>query len=294
MTTLLHRRHALMALSALCLGLASRRAGAANNSGVAIPKLPTFTRDDPARHGLELAEYADRFDTGWTDVYSKAKMTLSTADGQSITREITQMALEGPQGNKSLIRFLAPADIRGVTALVHEQANAPDDNWLYLPSSRRVRRISGANRTASFQGTEFTYEDLSSLSIERYAWTFVRDGDAAGQPVFELDAKPKDPNSGYSRLHVYLHREHFRVERIDYYDLAGRHLKTLTGSNWQHPHERFWRPQKLDMYNQQTHKRTLMDIEPLFLNVALYPKSDGSKRNGLTPEQFTKRALEAG
>ncbi len=286
------RRQALGLLGALAVGAASPSA-LANESGVPVPVAPSFG-GDAARKGLAIAQHAERYDSGWIDQYSKGRMTLFDARGDSVRRGITQMVLEGNDGDKSLVKFLTPADVQGVAALIHEHPRATDDSWLYLPASRRVRRISGANRSASFQGTEFTYEDLSSFAVARYSWRYVKDDTISGQPVYVLEATPKDPDSGYSKLVVNINQNNFRGEMADFYDLAGRHLKTLRASQWKQLHGRFWRATRMDMKNHQTGKRTMLELETLFVNLAMYPKADGSKRSNLTSERFTKHALAAG
>jgi len=269
-----------------------------NTSGVEIPAQPKFDKSDPASYGLQLAQYADAFDTGWVDQYSKSRMTLFDARGDSVARAVTQTLLEGKNGDKSLARFMSPAEIRGVAALTHEHPESTDDSWLYLPASRRVRRVSGANRTASFQGTEFTYEDLSTLIIPRYDWTFLADDrlqvDGKEEPVFKLEAKPNYKDTGYSKLVIYLNSKHWRPERIDYYDKAGELLKTLSNSTWTHQHGRFWRAAKVEMSNHQTRKRTVIDVSSVFLNLSLYKRKDGTPRANLTEKHFTRRVLEKG
>ena len=281
----------------VALGLGAPAARAENASGVEVPAQPRFTKADASTYGTELATYLDRFDSGWVDFYDKATMILQDASGARVTREITQQILEGRTGDRSLVRFLGPADIRGVAALIHEHPRTTDDAWLYLPASRRVRRISGANRTASFQGTEFTYEDLSGIDVVKYRWRFVEDAsvkvDGSEQPVYVLSATPTYRDTGYSRLAVYINQRHWRVEKIEFFDKARRKLKTLTYSGWQQYHDRFWRPGRLDMKNHQTRKRTLIEMGAQFVNLSLYPKRDGTRRSGLREGQFTRSALEA-
>ena len=161
---------ALMGGTALLAESAEPEA-AQNTSGVPVPTVPTFDTANPERYGRQLATYADHFDEGWIDEVTSSLMTLYEASGDSVLRRITRMVLENvKEGNKSMVRFVSPAEIKGVGALTHEHLKGTDDNWLYLPSSRRVRRISGANKTASFQGTEFTYEDLSTIEVSKYDW----------------------------------------------------------------------------------------------------------------------------
>lgn len=278
----------------LALTLAAPVAAAEPAPVAAVPAQPKFNKANAQAYGKQLAEYMDRYDQGWRDQYGKSRMTLFDAKGDSVAREVLQSILEGADGDKSVVRFMKPADVRGVATLIHEHPKGTDDTWLYLPANRRKRRISGSNRTASFQGTEFTYEDLSSLIISKYAWKLLGEDELRGVgDVYKLEAKPQYKNTGYQRLTIYLNPKHWRIERIDYYDKAGRLLKSLKNSKWKHFHGRFWRATRVDMRNLQTKKRTLLELKSLLLDVGRYKKKDGSSRPGLDASRFTKRALSS-
>ena len=269
-----------------------------NTSGVPVPEVPTFDPSDPVAHGLAIASYADLFDTGWVDELAQGTMTLFDGNGDSVRRSYLRMILEKAEGDKLIVKFQSPAEIKGVAALTHENPGSSDDNWLYLPSTKRVRRISGANNTASFQGTEFTYEDLSNTDPREYEWRFLGEetmerGDEQ-VPVYKLDAVPTYDDSGYSHIVVYYNREAWRQERIEYFDKAGRLLKTRDSSDWLHLHGRFWRPVRLEMTNHQTGKRTLLEQSNQFLNLSLYTSTrTGKPRENLTEELFTTRAIQS-
>ena len=267
-----------------------------NKSGVKIPKLPEFDKSDAKRYGRQLADYADLYDTGWKDSYASSAMTLFDSTGDSVQRASVQLILEKKVGDKSIVRFLTPAEIKGVAALTHEHPDSPDDSWLFLPATKRVRRISGANKTASFQGTEFTYEDLSNRIVSKYDWKFLEESETktaeGDMPVYLLEAKPRYKDTGYSRMIVHVHRELWRQERIEFFDKAGRRLKVLDNRNWKLQHGRFWRPFEIEMRNLQTKKRTIIKTRVLMLNLSLFTnRRTGKKRPNLTDKQFTTTAL---
>lgn len=263
-----------------------------------VPEVPTFTTSDPAVHGQEIAAYADLFDQGWKDEVAKGRMTLYDAGGDSVERVFSRMVYErAKEGDKLVIRFLAPAEIKGVSALTFENPGSSDDNWLYLPSTKRVRRISGANNTASFQGTEFTYEDLANLDPREYEWRLVATEDLEREgekvPVYRLEAKPTYADTGYSRLVVYYHRERWTQERIEYYDKSGTLLKTRDARDWAQHHGRFWRAKVIEMVNHQTEKRTKLSLELNLVDVGRHKsKKTGKLRKSLPESMFTTRALE--
>lgn len=280
------------------LGLSVSIRADENKSGVAVPPAPEFKKSDPAEHGRQIAVYKDLFEQGWVDEVAQGVMTLFDAGGDSVRRTYRRMGREDVKdGDRFIIKFLSPAEIKSVAALTHENSGSTDDNWLYLPSNKRVRRISGANNTASFQGTEFTYEDLATLDVSEFEWRFLEETTVQrGEekvPVYKLAAKPTYKDTGYSRLVVFVHRESWRNEKIDYYDKAGRLLKTRDAVEWHQLHGRFWREKKIDMTNHQTGKRTVLEQSRTFLNMSLYKsKKTGKPRKNLSKDQFTTRALQ--
>ena len=280
------------------LSLVPASASGGQGQDVPVPPVPTFDTSDPAAHGLAIAQYADRYDAGWRDEVLQGRMTLFDAGGDSVERRFSRMVYErAEEGDKLLVRFLAPAEIKGVAALTFENPGGSDDNWLYLPSNKRVRRISGANNTSSFQGTEFTYEDLSNLDPREYEWTFLEttalDRDGAEASVHRLSAKPTYSDTGYSRLVVSYNAATWSQERIEYYDKAGKLLKTRESTEWTHYHDRFWRPQRIEMTNHQTGKRTLLVNEKQFVDLGRYTSSrTGEPRKNLTEALFTTQALQ--
>ena len=190
MTSAVLKRLATATAFAGMLAGAHASASAQNTSGVPIPSEPAWNKGNAAAFGKQIVTYLDKADRGWVDQYAKSSITIVNARGEKTTSSTRQLTLEGKNGNKSLIRYMSPANVRGVAALTHEHHKSTDDSWLYLPSSRRVRRISGANRTASFQGTEFTYEDLSRYVPSRYKWRYLQTTTVRGKPV---RTRPPDP-----------------------------------------------------------------------------------------------------
>ena len=92
---------------------------------------------------------------------------------------------------------------------------------------------------------------------------------------------------------MFINQKQWRPERLDFYDKGGRLLKILKFSKYKLHHGRFWRPQKLEMHNKQTQKRSVVEISIQFLMITKYNKKDGTPRTGLKESAFTRRALES-
>ncbi len=124
----------------------------------------------PDEKGFEIAARSDRTDVGFGESEVELQMVLRNAAGQEATRSLRISTLEKPDesvGDKSLVLFNTPRDIRGTALLSHAKILDPDDQWLYLPSLKRVKRISSSNKSGPFVGSEFAYEDISSQEVEK-------------------------------------------------------------------------------------------------------------------------------
>lgn len=216
----------------------------------------------PEERGLEIAAEADRRDTGFGDSSARLKMILRNRHGQESTREIRNRTLEqADDGDKSLVIFDLPRDVKGTAFLTFSHKTGNDDQWLYLPALKRVKRISSSNKSGPFMGSEFAYEDISSQELEEYTYKYLRDetlsDEASGeQATFVIERYPVDPKSGYTRQIVWFDQAEYRALKIEYYDRKDSLLKTLTYHGYQQYLERYWRPERMEMINHQTGKST--------------------------------------
>ena len=212
---------------------------------------------DPVAKGRAIAEAADRRDEGWGDWSAQARMVLSNRQGQTSSREMRFRALEQrSDGDKRLIVFDEPRDVKGTAFLAFTKAIGNDDQWLYLPALKRVKRISSSNKSGPFVGSEFAYEDLASQEVEKYTYTYLRDEVIEGLPSHVIERVPVDKNSGYTRQVVWIDQAEFRTLRTDYFDRKGELLKTFTASGYQTYGDNYWRAERFVMSNHQTGKST--------------------------------------
>jgi outer membrane lipoprotein-sorting protein len=108
-------------------------------------------------HGLQIAKAMKEADRGFGNFTATMEMTLIDSGGKEALRRVRVKVLEvSDDGDKSLAIFDAPADVKGTVFLSHTHIANPDDQWLYLPSLKRVKRIAPANKTAPFMGSEFS------------------------------------------------------------------------------------------------------------------------------------------
>jgi hypothetical protein len=215
----------------------------------------------PEARGLAIASEANRRDSGYGDSIASLRMQLRNKQGQTSEREIRIRTLEVEgEGTRSLCIFDTPADVKGTILLTHTHKDADDDQWLFLPALRRTRRIAAQNKSGSFMGSEFSYEDIATQELEKYTYRWLRDEVYDGNDCYVIERTPVDQaNSGYSRQVAWLDKERYLTWKVDYYDRKNERLKTLTAKGYQEYLDRFWRPQQMEMVNHQTGKSTVLN-----------------------------------
>ncbi|MGB1800286.1 MAG: outer membrane lipoprotein-sorting protein [Gammaproteobacteria bacterium] len=246
------------------------------NIGLNIAKAET-----PEEKGLAIAEEADKRDTGWVDQTANMNMILKNKQGDEHTRvmRITTLEVQG-DGDKSLLSFDNPKDIKGTAFLSHTHSLTPDDQWLYLPALKRIKRISSSNKSGPFVGSEYAYEDLSSQEVEKYTYKWLRDETIDGKDSFVIERYPQYKHSGYTRQIIWLDKEMYQPNKLEFYDRKNALLKTLLFQEYQQYLNQYWRPGVMEMTNHQTGKSTTLTW------------TDYQFKNGLTDRDFDKNTLK--
>ena len=222
---------------------------------VALP--PEAGAESPEEKGLAIAREMDRRDRGWGDQRANLAMILRNRQGQESRRAIRVSTLEVEgDGDRSLTVFDSPRDVKGSAFLSVTHATKPDDQWLYLPALKRVKRISSANKSGPFMGSEFAYEDLTSQEVEKYRYKWLRDEALDGRKTMVVERYPEYEHSGYTRQIAWIDGEMWQVVRIEFHDRKDALLKTLTMEDYRQYDGRYWRPGLMHMVNHQNGKST--------------------------------------
>ena len=235
--------------------------------------------------GRAIAEEADRRDYGWGDNSSTMRMVLHNRNGDESVREMRRQALEAEEagaGDKSLITFDAPRDVAGTSLLWHTKILDPDDQWLFLPALKRVKRISSSNKSGPFVGSEFAFEDLVSQELDKYDYRFVSEEVCGDLECYVVERLPLYEDSGYTKQIVWWDRDEYRVQRIDFYDRKDELLKTLIYHDYGQYLGQYWRPDLMSMENHQNGKSTDLQF------------SEWTFDGGLTDGDFTPSRLRRG
>jgi len=229
---------------------------------------------------LEVAQKSEDVMSGFKDSTSKMQMTLINAAGQEKSRTMKMKVLEGENEDKSLMEFLTPADVKGTKFLSYEHFNKDDDQWLYLPALKRVKRIASKNKSGAFMGSEFSYEDLSAFNVKKYIYEGeAKEGELNGVSVYIGSSKPVSKYSGYTKLVSYIDKDTFLIKKMEYYDRKNELLKSAVFSEYKKFGD-VYRIGKITMKNIQNDKTTILVW------------SNEKIKTGLRAKDFHKRYLK--
>lgn len=212
--------------------------------------------DDRGLSALE-AEYAASH--GYGNFTADLVMKLTSKKGRASKRELRLRQIETPESVKTMIVFNSPKPIRGTGLLIFSQVLADDDQWLYLPSLKRVKKIASRDRSGPFVGSEFAYEDLADYVAEEFDYQWVREEPCDDLLCDVVKRVPKDPFSGYLSQLVWVDTSLHRIRKIEYFDKEGVLLKKLQATDFRQyvVGERiFTNPHQLHMENVQSGRTT--------------------------------------
>jgi len=231
--------------------------------------------------GLEVSKESKARDLGWTDSSAELEMILKNQHGETSIRKMRLKSIEQQNdGDKSLTVFDSPRDVKGTAFLSFSHPQGNDDQWLYLPALKRVKRISSRNKSGSFMGSEFSFEDLTSFEVEKYNYLYLRDEVVDGENCWVITQYPLDKYSGYKRRIVWIDQSEYRVRKTEFYDRKDSLLKTLTFTNFQQYLGKYWRSLRFEMINHQSGKSTILNY------------ADFKMKTGLNEKDFNQNALK--
>lgn len=236
--------------------------------------------------GLDIMKkYLDHFEVA--DEINKADMTLISKGGKKRQRSITIMTKEyADDRHKILVRFTAPENIRGAGLLIVENKGRSDDEWLYLPALKKIKKISTSERSHSFMGSEFSYEDLHPEVLEDYRYELLGSEMVGGHDCYRVQAVPvskrKLEETGYGKRILWIRKDlSFRI-KVQYFDKKGNLLKTETDGGLVDIGGGKYRMNMITMMNDRTGKSTVLHSKSRKID------------SGIPDSRFTTSHLEQG
>jgi len=217
-------------------------------------------------------------------------MELVDRDGRTRRRVTRSFRKDYASERRTVIFFLAPTNIKGTAWLTYDyhEAGRADDQWMYLPAVRAVRRIPASERGASFLGSDFTHEDMrteAQLSLSDYRHEAVGEESVDGRRCYVVEAIPISRQVarelGYGRVRQWIDADTWMPRRGVYWDVTGNPLKEVTVQDVRQV-QGIWTAHRFEASTHRTGHRTILQVSDVE-----YPES-------LDDVYFTERGLRRG
>lgn len=213
--------------------------------------------------GLEIAQKMDKANSGFVGDTSTMELILVDSSGVEIVREMIGISGEFEGVDKSLMEFKKPLDVKGTKLLTWTWKNSEqdDDQWLYLPSLKRVKKINSRSKGSSFMGSEFSFEDIGGQTIEKYNYEYLKDSKVGKDNVWVVERKSK-AKSSYSKVILYVSKKYLTPVKSEYFNKRNEHIKTSTMEGFKSytvGKRKMWRANKIVMVNLNNKKKSIFN-----------------------------------
>jgi hypothetical protein len=167
-------------------------------------------------------------------ISSRSRMVITAKDGSTTERVIDQYSKDGPNGARTVIVFQRPANVTGTRFLTMDTAKGDSDRWIYLPSLDRVRRIAASESGGSFMGTDFSYDDISSMDrdISLDTHTILREETLNGKSCYVIQSVPKNSSYQYSKTISWVDKVSFLIYKSEMYNRRDELAKVMEMSDF--------------------------------------------------------------
>lgn len=220
--------------------------------------------------------------------FSAVELTITDRKGKEKKQEMVIYLSKIDGKTKSLIQYLAPANIRGVGLLTWEQeGDHEDDQWMYLSAARKVKRIAGGNKKNQFMGTDMAFEDMRVEDMETHAYALLENETVSGKPCWKIEATPstekEKKESGYGKRIMWVDQSNYYTLKMDFFDHHDRHIKTALFDDVRHMNDTLFRSFKITWERHRKKTSTTMIYGTIDI--------DSHHKNSLFTQSYMKRPV---
>lgn len=217
------------------------------------------------------------------DMTANLTMTLENSRGDQRVREIKQFIKDFSEMEKTIMFFMSPADVKNTSFMnwSYNDETKSDDQWIYLPALRKVKRISSDSKSDYFMGSDFTYDDLGDRHPNQDVHTILKEETIDGADCYVVESIPKDEEYMYSRTVTWVVKDKWIGLKKEFYDEDEDFLKRLTLKEYKEFDDVIIITNVI-MKNEQKNHRTVMKLSKVKINT------------GIANRQFTERMMKRG
>ena len=253
--------------------------------GASLLSTQVIADDATARSIMETVDARDEGDTLEQDMM----MILIDKNGKERTRDLKSYAKDFGEDNHRTMFFKSPADVKNTAFLTYDydDASKDDDQWLYLPALKKVKRIPSTDKSSSFMGSDFSYFDMTDRDLEDYNFKLLKETQVRGHDAWMIESTPRNQEvideSGYEKTIAIVRKDNHVVVRAINFMTNGK--KKYLDLKKIHKESGIWLVDEMTMTTKKG-KRTLHKTILTFNNVTLNGKIDDNV--------FSTRRLEKG
>jgi len=167
-------------------------------------------------------------------ISSRSRMVITARNGSTTERVIDQYSKDGPNGARTIIVFQSPANVAGSRFLTMDNASGGSDQWIFLPSLGRVRRIASSESGGNFMGTDFSYDDISSMDrdVSLDVHTVLREETLNGRSCYVIQSVPRSTSYQYSKTITWIDKENYQIYKSEMYNQRNEVVKIMEMSDF--------------------------------------------------------------
>jgi hypothetical protein len=169
------------------------------------------------------------------DTTAVASMTIRDQAGVVKTRKLKMVMKETPEGRKTFVEFVEPADVSGTKFLTVSRKGAETDQRLYLPALKKIRKISSSSKDGEFVGSDLFYFDMEERFFEDASYSFLGENETltepalAGMKFWKISMELVNSNAPYAKCIAWINMQDLAMYRTECYDKKdGALFKTIT------------------------------------------------------------------
>lgn len=246
---------------------------------IALPVL-SFAGDKIS--GQQIVENVYNRKTG-KDQQADLTMSLINSRGDERVRTIRQFTKDFGAMEKKIMFFKTPADVRNTSFMnwSYDDENKADDQWIYLPALKKIKRISSDSKSDYFMGSDFTYDDLGDRHPSQDTHKLIGEEMINGENCYVVESIPKDEDYMYSKTVTWTIKDKWIGLKKDFYDEDEDLLKILTVKKYEQI-SGYWTILSTEMHNVQKNHTTGMQLDNVKIDT------------GIADNQFTERMMRRG
>ena len=170
--------------------------------------------------------------------------------------------------SKAVLRFVTPAEVKGVALLIVNHPDRASDQWMWTPALQRERRIALQDRSTRFFGTDFSFEDLEERDVNQYTYRLLGDENIDGAACWRVESTPSQKKiSQYTKSEVWIRKDNYAFAQVESY-IKTDVVRRLKYSNFVQL-QGIWAARRLEMNDLRRKSRTILTLDKLEYNIPL-------------------------